>query len=328
MYLAKLKTKCMKRNKQIALFLVLISFWSCRNDDDGLPDVEVVPPRPLSEVAAEDDAKIQEYLRTHFYNIEQFENPPANFNFNIIIDTIDEENQDKISIWDSDELTFVDINVSSDRFLGIPEENNIPHRLYYLPVREGEGERPTVVDSVYLKYEGFRLNNQVFDTNVAWFDLQGTGTQSNSGSFVIGFEEGLTFFKDGTELINNNDGTFEIPNSGIGVIFMPSGLGYFNSSRQVGEAYAPLGFKIDLLETNVADHDRDGVPSLLEDLDNDLDLFNDDTNDNGLPNYLDPDDDGDGILTIEEIELDADGNFVGFKDTDGDGTFDHLDSDS
>ena len=40
------------------------------------------------------------------------------------------------------------------------------------------------------------------------------------------------------------------------------------------------------------------------------------------------DDDQDGIPTIEEIELDADGNFVGFLDTDGDGTPDHLDNDN
>ena len=47
-----------------------------------------------------------------------------------------------------------------------------------------------------------------------------------------------------------------------------------------------------------------------------------------FPNHNDTDDDQDGILTIDEIELDADGNFVGFKDSDGDGVHDHLDSDS
>ena len=47
-----------------------------------------------------------------------------------------------------------------------------------------------------------------------------------------------------------------------------------------------------------------------------------------LPNHGDVDDDNDGILTIDEIELDADGNFVAFKDTDGDGISDHLDNDN
>lgn len=315
-------------NRIIIFCAILITLWSCGNDDNIVNGVEVAPPRALSDVVVEDDVKIQDYLRTHFYNYEDFENPPENFDFNIVIDTIAGDNQNKIPILEREELTFVDVNVSSDNFLDIPEEDNISHRLYYLSAREGDGDTPTIVDSVYIKYEGFRLNNSVFDANLTWFDLQGVGLPSNSGAFVKGFEKGLTLFKDGNELLVNDDGTFEIKDSGIGVIFMPSGLGYFNNSQQVGEAYAPLAFKIDLLETNTSDHDRDGVPSIMEDLDEDLDLFNDDTDEDGLPDYLDSDDDNDEIPTIDEIELDVDGNFVGFRDTDGDGIWDHLDNDN
>ncbi|WP_430905705.1 FKBP-type peptidyl-prolyl cis-trans isomerase [Maribacter sp. 2-571] len=306
---------------------MVIGLSSCNNDDDA-PLGDVDPPRPLSEVAAENDAEIQAYFSTHFYNYEEFENPPEDFDYRIVIDTIAGENQDKRPISESgDLLSSVDINVSSTAFLGLDEENDVPHRLYYLSVREGQGENPSIADSVYVDYEGFLLNNEVFDANLTWFDLQGTGTASNAGSFVRGFEEGLTLFKDGTELILNDDGTFEVNDSGIGVLFMPSGLGYFNSSSQVGESFAPLAFKINLVETNIADHDGDGIPSLREDLDNDLDLFNDDTDGDGIPNYLDVDDDNDERLTEDEIVVNDDGTIT-FEDSDNDNIPDHLDPDN
>ena len=47
-----------------------------------------------------------------------------------------------------------------------------------------------------------------------------------------------------------------------------------------------------------------------------------------FPNHNDTDDDQDGIPTIDEIDLDANGKFVGFRDSDGDGIQDHLDNDN
>ena len=49
----------------------------------------------------------------------------------------------------------------------------------------------------------------------------------------------------------------------------------------------------------------------------------DDTDGNGIPNYLDNDDDGDGVLTIDEYDVNADGVA---DDSDGDGTPDYLDA--
>ncbi|MFK7814155.1 MAG: FKBP-type peptidyl-prolyl cis-trans isomerase [Maribacter sp.] len=318
----------MKRYRIVIVFLMILAVCSCKKDEDEKFDVEIVDPRPLSEVAIENDAELIEYFSTHFYNYEEFENPPADFDFEIKISPIDENNLDKTAIIDSDRLSFVDLKVSSNTFPGdIPEETDISHRLYFLSARDGGGENPTVVDSVYIQYEGFTLDDNVFENNLTWFDLQGTGTIENSGQFVQGFKEGLVLLKDGNNLIENVDGTFNIDDSGIGVIFMPSGLAYFNSG-QVGAAFSPIAFKVDMLEANQADHDRDGIPSILEDLNANLDLFDDNTDETDFPNYLDADDDNDDIPTIDEIELDADGKFVGFKDTDGDGTPDHLDNDN
>jgi hypothetical protein len=78
---------------------------------------------------------------------------------------------------------------------------------------------------------------------------------------------------------------------------------------------------IDALDCN--DDDGDGVPNVFEDFNGDGDLENDDTDGDGTPNYMDDDDDGDGILTIDEAK-DVDGNPI---DTDGDTDVDYLDND-
>ncbi|WP_353780076.1 DUF6252 family protein [Winogradskyella sp. 3972H.M.0a.05] len=71
------------------------------------------------------------------------------------------------------------------------------------------------------------------------------------------------------------------------------------------------------------DADADGVPNVFEDFNGDGDLENDDVDGDGIPNYLDDDDDGDGVLTIDEAK-DAEGNPI---DTDGDMDVDYLDND-
>jgi len=74
------------------------------------------------------------------------------------------------------------------------------------------------------------------------------------------------------------------------------------------------------------DADQDGVPDLMEDVDGDGNPANDDTDFDGIPNFLDADDDGDTIPTLEE---DRDGNGQpADDDTDGDGLPDYLDVDS
>ena len=52
----------------------------------------------------------------------------------------------------------------------------------------------------------------------------------------------------------------------------------------------------------------------------------DDTDGNGVPNYVDTDDDGDGVLTINE-DLNNDGDPTN-DDSDNDGIPNYLDSDS
>lgn len=70
------------------------------------------------------------------------------------------------------------------------------------------------------------------------------------------------------------------------------------------------------------DHDGDGVLSADEGMNEERD-----TDSDGIPDYLDIDDDGDNILTRVEIKVEAENSANGYPDSDGDGTPDFLDAD-
>ena len=316
--------------KYLLVIMVLGILLSC-GDDDGIPEVTVVPPRPLSEVAAENDEEIQEYLETHFYNYEDFTTPPANFDFRVRLDTIAGINSDKTPL--SQQVTTIPIEVSSEQFGLEEDEGDITHNLYYVNVRPGVGGSPTIADSTLIKYEGSLLDGSQFDaiSDFTWQELP---------FFIRGFANGVAALQSGSSegLVVNPDGTSQITNSGIGLLFIPSGLAYFNSppTTTIG-AYDPLIFSVELgLFIEDTDNDNDGIPSIMEDLNGDLDIFNDNTDNDverdlgllvGIPDFRDTDDDGDGVLTRTEIS-DANGNIIfPYPDSDGDGTPDYLDID-
>jgi len=305
----------------------LIVLSSCKKDDD--PIGEVVPPRLLSEVVIEDDAEIIEFLKTHFYNKDEFETPPEGFDFRIRFDTITGDNSGKQSLFASSNLITETISVKSSD-LGRTDGEVIDVTLYTLVVRQGvEAGKPTIGDFSILRYEGSLLDGTLFDAS------SNQPVRFNLSSVVRGFGNGMKKFQTGMGPIENTDGTVSYEGYGIGAIFIPSGLGYFNNSpNTLIPAYSPIIFKVDAFAYEPdSDFDGDGIPSILEDLNNNGNLLDDNTDDESesfgvyLANFNDTDDDNDGILTIDEIELDAEGNFVGFKDTDGDGTPDHLDND-
>lgn len=295
-------------------FLSATFFIGCSNDDDT---VEEVPLRDRGEQAVEDDAAIIEYMETHFYNYEDFQNPPEGFDYRVRFDTISAANADKTPIIESDLLetrTFT--------------REDVEQNYYILKIREGEGDKPTFADSTFQNYRGELLNRSTFDNtaNPVWFDHPGTGTQGNPGIAVVAFTQALTEFGEATGFKINDDNTVTWNNDfGVGAVFAPSGLGYFNNPTATIPSYSPLIFSFQLYGVNEADHDRDGVPSYMEDLNDNLNLMDDDTDGDNAPNYLDSDDDGDGTPTRQEITIEADGTLI-LHDENGDGTPNYLDS--
>lgn len=83
-----------------------------------------------------------------------------------------------------------------------------------------------------------------------------------------------------------------------------------------------------IFTTTLTEDDNDGIPAELEDLNGNGDLEDDDTDGDGIPNYLDQDDDGDNVFTVTENPdyTEADG-LANAQDTDGDNIPDYLDTD-
>ncbi len=306
---------------------------NCKKDD-GI-EVTIVPPRDLAEVAAEDQVTIQEFLDTHFYNYDEFASPPADFDYKIRIDTIAGANADKTPL--SADIQSVQITVTPEQ-LGLDQSGDVVHTLYYLEADTPGGdarENPTVADSVLVTYKGSLLNGLDFDgtfSQPVWFDL---ARIQGPGGGARGFAEAMTFFKVATGVTANPDGTLMAENPGSGLMIMPSGLAFFGTGSGSIPAYSPLVFTVELFSVKRTDHDGDGVPSIVEDVNGDGYLFNDNTDQEdeekqfgGLltVNYLDRDDDGDGTRTRDEIVI-TDG-VVSYPDSDGDGTPDYLDPDT
>ena len=282
------------------LYLLLLVFINCKDDEGPLP------PRDVKIQTIEDDESLVKYLKTHFYNYDDFAYETNNYGLEILLDTIAEENSDKTPLWDQVSFKLVNTQDSDD--------NIVEHKLYYIEVKKGLGTSPSSVDSTFVSYKGSLLNGDIFDDRdyPIWFDLV---------NVVRGFRESLPEFSEGNFTINE-DGTFKFDNYGKGLIFMPSALGYYSSENFGIPAYSPLIFSVNLHRVNQSDHDRDGILSINEDINGDGNPQNDDTDGDGLPNMNDFDDDGDGTPTFIELDKDKDGIL---DDTDNNGTPDYLD---
>lgn len=111
--------------------------------------------------------------------------------------------------------------------------------------------------------------------------------------------------------------------------------GYTNTNPYNQTIYAAYNGQIIEVLLSAIDcslgYDNDTVASNLEDVNADGNLGNDDTDGDGLPDFLDNDDDGDQMLTFEEyvfIVGPPDGNDGEILlDTDGDGVVNYLDND-
>lgn len=308
----------MKYCKFFGLLVVFSAFIiSCNGDDDNS-----VPLRDEEEVYMENEQAIEEYLSSYFFEVVPApgDNPLAQ---EIVIDTIAGENAGKTSIMESDDLKMKEV-----------KQGDITYKLYYLQVRKGaeEAYQPTKADQVIVTYSVENFNGNEFDgSNVpVSFNILG----SKGPDLIPGFSEALIEFKGASGFEENGDGSVNYNDDfGMGVVFVPAGLAYFNGSPSY---YKPIMFKFKMLAAIQMDHDGDGIPSYMEDIDNDGIYFeqDEDIDGDGVPNYLDPDDDGDGVLTIDEIEVnDVNGDGIItedeiiFTDTNNDGTPDYLDPD-
>jgi len=311
----------MKHMKKLLplLIIVLSITYGCKKDDDNV-DPNFVPARDRGEEAPLSTAIVEEYLETHFYNYEEFQNPPADFDFQIKFDTIAGDNSDKIPL-----MSQVSSKTVKDRVT-----EGVSYKLYYLDVLEGAGEKPNFPDLATINYQGTYINlEESSRPYTKLFDATSVPVRFDMTAVVNGLQDALIEFKTASGFITNPDGTVSFEEFGAGAVFMQAGLGYYVNPPPTSNIplYSQLIFTFQLYESEIGDQDSDGLPSFMEDLNNNGLEEDDDTDGDGAPNYNDADDDGDGRPTSEEIIINTDGSIT-LPDTDGDGIPDHLDEDS
>jgi FKBP-type peptidyl-prolyl cis-trans isomerase len=275
--------KNMKINNLLLVLIVLsISFTSCRKDDgttDGIPE----EPRDVQQ--AKDADTLSTYLNSHYYNSGDFVGNPNPSMYDLVItklaegETVPAEHTLLVDAVETHQTNYKDQD----------------YDYYILRLNQGGGEtRPHFTDDVRLNFEGSLMDGEVFDSTASPEDF-------DLAQLIPGWSQVIPEFNTAESYTINGDNTVSYTNVGVGVMFIPSGLGYYSAGTNGIGPYRCLVFKFDLLQTEINDHDGDGIPSYVEDLDGDGYPTNDDTDNNGISNFLDPDDDGDGVLTIDEL---------------------------
>ncbi len=298
------------RNFTLCMLSVFALFSSCKKDDDN--GVVFVPADRTEQQVIDGDSLIG-YLQTHYYNSAMFETPGNYRTFDIVISELPKDTSGNYLPMPNPDVNTLLVDAVEMRTTTHLE---VQYDYYILKLNQGGGEVPHFCDDVRVNYSGMLQNDVVFDStaNPINFDLL---------NLIQGWRLVMPEFNAAEDFVDNGDGTFSFNNYGLGVMFLPSGLAYFGSPPVGVTLYSNLIFKFELLQTEINDHDNDLVPSYLEDLNGDGNLFNDDTDNDGFPNFLDPDDDGDGVATrFEDINNDGDPTN---DDTNGNGIPNYLD---
>src|SRR5690606_11213704 len=99
------------------------------------------------------------------------------------------------------------------------------YEFYVLKLNQGGGEdKPTFADDVFVNYEGFTLDNKIFDSAV------NPVTQELINS-IPGWRKVIPEFNTAESFADAEDGIVNFVNKGVGVMFLPSGLGYFSNAQ-------------------------------------------------------------------------------------------------
>jgi hypothetical protein len=292
------------------LMIGVVSLFSCSKNDT--PTIE--PLRDYAVQYASDNTDIEEYLKTNYITVVS--HPGFIDDQDISIVKIPVGGTQK-SIWDQTTYELKSRNVSL---------HDITYKLYYLVLRTGTGIAPCNVDNVLSSYKGEYLERLTTAgvtalTATPFEEVKYPQQFFSLFSVIPGWSEIFPQFKTGT-YISKSDGTVSYNDFGAGVMFIPSGLAYYAAGKGTIPAYAPLVFGFKLYEIQRTDQDGDGVMSFQEDINGDgymrvlaTGVANpDDTDGDGIPNFADVDDDGDGYGTKIEIKNPATGLSYPFAD--------------
>lgn len=293
--------------RSLCLSLATLALIQCKSDDN----ITEITLRDRQEVFNENNAEIETFLKTNKITISG----DNEISFTEVAEGSPE------SVWNQTEYTLASKILKNDN-RDIKSVNTIPvlvddkveYKVYYLVINEGSGTSVKTYDNMYTNYTGYNMDMQIIDKNNTgfWSSFPKHGNAIYS-ELLSGYRQMSTFVKTAGEITVNPDGSYTPVNPGRIIAFIPSGLGYFNQYVTGLSSYKPAIFDITLITAEEIDHDGDGILTKYEDVDGDGDIWNDDTDGDGRPNFLDTDDDADGILTRTEItyqSVDDEGNNV------------------
>lgn len=319
---------------------LLVLFSSCNKDDN---EVVSTPLRDFDEQFVTDSTAIYKYLTTHYLDLENVTDIASVVNSAGLIKKMPTTGTLPPSIYSLlnsttyPKLLYKEVTVAS-------HEMNTPYKVYYLQFREGDvSEKPCPLDEVLVTYRGTSLKSetetltngtQVTVVNETEFENSPVSSLFALSSVVSGWQEIFPMFGKGTfdeVATGNNPNVYT--NFGAGVMFLPSGLAYYNGSRTNIPSYSPLVFSFQLLNLKRVDTDNDGILTVDEIVKNSNGIYVADsyvdTDKDGTADYRDFDDDNDGFPTRNEIK-DLNGNLIPFIDiptcSGGNGKKRHLDS--
>ena len=275
----------MKFLKYIVPIVTLFLVVACQDDDDN---ATIAPPRPFDEQYAADNDSIEKYLKTHYITV--INAPGFTTDMDVVISKIT-DSETQTSIWDMPNR--------QTRVVKVASQNDLEYEVHYLNLRQGipTNPKPSNFDGVFVSYRGTLLNGSQFDY------VQVPSVMFRLETLVRGWSEIFPQFNTGS-YSTAGDGSTIFEDFGAGVMFLPSGLGYYNASQVGIPAYSPLVFSFKLYEIERIDHDNDGIPTYLEDIDGDGYISSaDDTDGDGIWDFRDIDDDGDQILTKNELKV-------------------------
>ena len=316
-------------NKFKFYFIVItasVLFFSCSKNDN---DITIAPPVDYAVQYPIDIALIEDYLKTNYFTVVN--HPGFVDDQDVTISKIDKGQPSIMSYLNAD--TYPKLLIRNVKMHNVADGYNI----YYLVLRPGVGVSPCNIDGVLTSYRGTYLSRSA-DTATPPSELTATffeeskypQTALSLYEVITGWSEIFPQFKTGTSIING-DGTVTHNDFGAGVMFIPSGLAYYSLGSGGIPAYSPLVFSFKLYNVERLDQEGmsystpDGIPSFLEDLNGDGYIYDyrnaiaypttptddiryaDDTDKDGIPDFLDVDDDGDNYTTKLEIKNPATG---------------------
>lgn len=277
----------------------ILVILACSPDDDN---ISLVPDRDRTEQQAADRDSLLNYLGSHYYNKSFFQD---GVNYKVSDIRITEAEFDATGnpiVPEGSELLLEAVEIKTATYL------ETVYEYYILKLNQGGGAKsPNFCDKVRVSYEGSLVTDaSIFDSTISPIDFDLVGVGVGLGT-IPAWQRVMPEFNEALDFVIGGDGFVNYNDYGFGVMFIPSGLAYFSRQLVGIPSYSNLIFKFEMYQTELNDHDNDLVFSYLEDLNGNLDPFDDDTDEDGLANYIDGDDDGDGVPTrFEDIDGDGD----------------------